>query len=171
MEPLPKPGPEPEPGTGAVSLADTVSNERGPSWSSTATVTANSDVEGKVTYWWTTERGESSSGQFAPGADGSCTFATVRFYNRDSSVTYTVIAVARSYTSGPIVTLEREQGRGARSYAQGRPTGRPHTHGVSTGSTARACIDDCSLSPRVMWQSRTAAVAAPAVGSAYEKYA
>ena len=103
MEPLPEPGPEPEPGTGAVSLADTVSNERGPSWSSTATVTANSDVEGKVTYWWTTERGESSSGQCTLGADGSSTFATVRLNKRDSSVTYTVTSVARSTTSGLIL--------------------------------------------------------------------
>ena len=64
---------------------------------------ANTDIEGRVTYWLTPERGERSSGQCTLGADGSSTFATVRLNKRDSSVTYTVTSVARSTTSGLIL--------------------------------------------------------------------
>lgn len=105
---------------------------------------ANSDIEGKVTYWWASERVEGSGAQWTLGADGARTYETIRLNKRDSSVTSTGTSVARSSTPGSIETLERGWGRVP---VPPRKAGR-HV-GLTCWASAPARINDCQ-SPKVM---------------------
>ena len=106
-EPEPEPTPEPEPEPEPVTLKGSTT-QSGPNWTAGVTATVYpASTETRIDYVWQTHRGGTGSGWCETSDSGACEFKELQLHNREQWVSFSVVLVDGSATSGPKVTLQR----------------------------------------------------------------